>query len=384
MQRFGFIKVVEGENIWIHCASVGEVKCATQLINKTILDYPKQNIVITTTTPTGRDVVHDIFGDRVIHLYFPIDLPVIVNRFVARSNPSMVIILEREIWPNLLNRLKKKNIPVLMINARLSKGSFKKYQRLTPNLIKEALSNFSYIATQDLSSLDRYIELGANTDSIDNIGNIKFDIQKASIDNNQEISKIIGDRRAVVFASTHKGEDELIITKLASLRNFKYLAVIVPRHPERFEAVHTLAINASLSVVKRSEDRQVGDSQVLIGDSMQEMLSYLSVCDVVFMGRSLNNTGGHNMLEPALLSKPIIFGPNIHNFKDIGHDLVNCQGAIQVADVDELFDNIIELFENPKLAVSMGESANQYLIANQGSIETAQTIIKSQSKFRST
>jgi len=172
MQRFAWVKPIKGRNIWVHCASVGEIKAATQLIVGIIKDHPKHNIVITTTTPTGKDAANDLFGDSVIHSYFPLDLPIITNRFIAKINPEMVIILEREIWPNLLNSLKNKQVPVLLINARLSKGSFKKYLKISPRLINEALNNFRYIATQDIASLNRYVRLGANPKFINNIGNI--------------------------------------------------------------------------------------------------------------------------------------------------------------------------------------------------------------------
>lgn len=375
MQRFAWVKPIKGRNIWVHCASVGEIKAATQLIVGIIKDHPKHNIVITTTTPTGKDAANDLFGDSVIHSYFPLDLPIITNRFIAKINPEMVIILEREIWPNLLNSLKNKQVPVLLINARLSKGSFKKYLKISPRLINEALNNFRYIATQDIDSLNRYVRLGANPKFINNIGNIKFDIHQNPNKIDTNLSQIIGDRQVVVFASTHKGEDELIIEKLSSLIKFKPVVIIVPRHPERFDEVYNLAKRNGLSIIRKTSGMFVGNNQILLGDTMDEMLNYLSVSDIVFMGGSLNDTGGHNMLEPALLSKPIMFGPNVENFKDISEDLLNNNAAVKVCDVEELFQSIGKLLDNPELCASMGKNANEYLISNRGSIKKAQKII---------
>ena len=285
--------------------------------------------------------------------------------------------MEREIWPNLLNSLKNKKVPVILINARLSKGSFKKYLKLSPNLINEALNNFTYIATQDIASLNRYVKLGANPDFIKNIGNIKFDIHNKLNKTDDGLSQTLGGRQVVVFASTHKEEDELIIEKLSNLSNFKPVVIIIPRHPERFNVVYNLAKKAGLSIIRKSSGMMIEHNQILLGDTMDEMLDYLSVSDIVFVGGSLNDTGGHNMLEPALLSKPIVFGPNVENFKEISEALLCNEGAVKVGDVDELFQSIGELLERPELCALMGKNAHKYLMSNQGATKKTQKIINS-------
>lgn len=375
IQRFGFISKISGKNILIHCASVGELKAATSVINNLLVNYPQHNIVITTTTPTGRNLALKTFNDKIHHLYLPVDIPFIINHFISVLNPCIAIILEREIWPNLLYALKSKNIPILLINARLSNGSAKRYLSLAPKLIKEALSSYTYIATQNSSSLQRFIQLGANPESISNMGNIKFDIS-SSADINNNIADLIPNRKTIVFASTHKGEDELIISKLSSLDEFPALVVIVPRHPKRFETVYNLAVDAGLSVIKRSSNSICNSNQILLGDSMDEMFAYFVASDIVFMGGSLDSTGGHNMLEPALLSKPIIFGPNVHNFKDIASDLIEKDASLQVNNVDELFDNVIDLINNPVKCSYLGNNANKYLMSNQGSVDKISILLK--------
>ncbi len=375
-ERLGIIDTIPVPIIWLHCVSVGEFRASITLIDKLIKKYPEHKILITTTTPTGSKTLTDHYQNQVLHLYFPFDLGFIVNKYIKKINPEICILLETEIWPNLIHILNKNNIPTLLINARLSAKSLAKYQKFAPNLAKQTLNKLTLIATQNQNSAERFIELGANKNKVKNTGNIKFD-QNPKTDKvaSKEIKKIVGKRRVVAFASTHRGEEEEIINSYLKYGNIDALLVVIPRHPERFNEVYKLSKNKDINIIKRSSNKTAEDAQILLGDSMGEMMSYFDVADIVFMGGSLNNTGGHNMLEPAALAKPIIFGPNVFNFAEISADLLNKKASIQVQNADELFKEIVKLLDNDRKVKTLGENANQYFKSKQGAVKNIIDII---------
>ena len=367
-ERLGFIHKIPVPVIWVHCVSVGEFRAATVLIDQLINNYPEHRVLVTTTTPTGSQALKDHYRSEVLHYYFPFDLPLIVNRYIKQINPQICLLLETEIWPNLIHALNKNNIPSLLVNARLSQRSLEKYQKFAPTLAKQTLNKFTMIATQNQNSADRFILLGVNNDKVMVAGNIKFD-QSPSVDKLicKKLKTMIGKRKVVIFASTHKGEEEDIINAYLK-KPFDALMLIVPRHPERFNEVYELAQKNGLSATKRSRNKPCADCQVLLGDSMGEMMPYFDVADIVFMGGSLNNTGGHNMLEPAALSKPILFGPNVFNFHEISSDLLELQGSIQAQNADELLKEITQLLDDDKKVKTLGKNANQYFKSQQGAV----------------
>ncbi len=375
-ERLGIIDTIPVPIIWLHCVSVGEFRASITLIDKLIKKYPEHKILITTTTPTGSKALTDHYQNQVLHLYFPFDLGFIVNKYIKKINPEICILLETEIWPNLIHILNKNNIPTLLINARLSAKSLAKYQKLAPDLAKQTLNKLTLIATQNQNSAERFIELGANKSKVKNTGNIKFD-QNPKTDKvaSKEIKKIVGKRRVVAFASTHRGEEEEIINSYLKYGNIDALLVVIPRHPERFNEVYKLSKNKDINIIKRSSNKTAEDAQILLGDSMGEMMSYFDIADIVFMGGSLNNTGGHNMLEPAALAKPIIFGPNVFNFAEISADLLNKKASIQVQNADELFKEIVKLLDNDRKVKTLGENANQYFKSKQGAVKNIIDII---------
>jgi len=369
-ERLGFINKIPVPIIWVHCVSVGEFRAATILIDQLILNYSDHRILVTTTTPTGSQAVLEHYQSKVLHFYFPFDLPLVVNHYIKQINPDICILLETEIWPNLIHALNKNNIPCLLVNARLSQRSLEKYQKFAQNLAQQTLNKLTVIATQNQNSANRFIELGANTGKVVSTGNIKFD-QNPSADKtiSKKIKTITGKRKVVVFASTHKGEEAQIIDAYLNHKdNINALLVIIPRHPERFNEVYKLVQKHHLNIVKRSINKSCKDCDILLGDSMGEMMSYFEVADIVFMGGSLNNTGGHNMLEPAALSKPILFGPNVFNFAEISTDLLEQNGAIQVSNADDLFKSITVLLTDTKTAKTLGNNANQYFQSKQGAV----------------
>jgi len=368
-ERLGVIPKIPVPVIWVHCSSIGEFKAANTLVKTLIQDFTDYRVLLTTVTATGSQSVLDTYQNEVLHYYLPIDLPIIVNQYIKKINPSICIFLEKEIWPNLIHALNKNNIPSLLVNARLSQRSLEKYQKFAPTLANQTLNKFTMIATQNQNSADRFTLLGVNNDKVMVAGNIKFD-QSPSVDKLlcQKLKTMIGKRRVVVFASTHNGEEEDIIN--AYLKEpFDALMLIVPRHPERFNEVYELAQKNGLSVTKRSRNKPCTDCQVLLGDSMGEMMPYFDVADIVFMGGSLNNTGGHNMLEPAALSKPILFGPNVFNFDEISSDLLKLNGSIQVQNANELLKQITQLLDDDKKAKTLGKNANQYFKSQQGAVD---------------
>jgi len=375
--QLGFVTKTSSKVIWVHCVSVGEFNAARPIIDQLLNIYPEYRLVITTTTITGAEAVKNHYQDRVIHYFFPFDLPFIVGPFINKINPVTCILLETEIWPNLINNLNKKAIPVMLINARLSERSFNKYQKFSSKLTKKTINQLTFICSQNNSSRERFLSLGALADKVVTVGNLKFDsnevIDPISL---EEMSEIVRKRWVVVFASTRDGEEKQIIQSYLALKNkFDALLIIIPRHPERFDEVFNMVIKSGLKVRRRSENLQSVEKDVLIGDSMGEMMTYYKCCDIAFIGGSLSNTGGQNMLEPASLSKPIIFGPSVHNFEEIAKTLLENDSAIQVRDADELMQTISELLLDISRRNKLGSNAKTIFEKNRGALDRLMKLI---------
>jgi len=366
--QLGFVPKIPGKVIWLHCVSVGEFNAAKPLIDMIFINFPLHQIVISTTTITGSEAVEKYYKSQVIHCFFPFDVPFIVSSFLKKIKPVACILLETEIWPNLITKLKHKNIPVMLVNARLSKKSYKKYKKFSPKLINMTLNNLSLICSQNESSSKRLISLGANNNII-TTGSLKFDSNEPNNSETiQALKNITGDRKIVVFASTRKGEEFQIIKSYLKLKSkFNALLIIVPRHPERFNEVFSMANETGLNVKRRSLGGHCEqDTDILIGDSMGEMMSYLNISDIAFIGGSLTNNGGQNMLEAASLSKPIIFGPSVFNFEEISKRLLDDGSAIQVRNAEELMKTISELLLDDEKRRLIGESAKTTFENNRG------------------
>ena len=366
--QLGFVPKIPGKVIWLHCVSVGEFNAAKPLIDMIFINFPLHQIVISTTTITGSDAVEKYYKSQVIHCFFPFDVPFIVSSFLKKIKPVACILLETEIWPNLITKLKHKNIPVMLVNARLSKKSYKKYKKFSPKLINMTLNNLSLICSQNESSSKRLISLGANNNII-TTGSLKFDSNEPNNSETiQALKNITGDRKIVVFASTRRGEEFQIIKSYLKLKSkFNALLIIVPRHPERFNEVFSMANETGLNVKRRSLGGHCEqDTDILIGDSMGEMMSYLNISDIAFIGGSLTNNGGQNMLEAASLSKPIIFGPSVFNFEEISKRLLDDGSAIQVRNAEELMKTISELLLDDEKRRLIGESAKTTFENNRG------------------
>ena len=376
--QLGFVTKTSSKVIWVHCVSVGEFNAARPLIDQLLDIYPEHRLAITTTTITGAEAVRNHYQDRVIHYFFPFDLPFIVGPFIKKINPVACILLETEIWPNLINNLNKKAIPVVLVNARLSERSFSKYQRFFSNLVQKTLNQLTLIASQNEHSSERFLSLGVSPNKVVTVGNLKFDSnEKDNPNTTQSLQQMIGQRRVVVFASTREGEEKKIIKSYVNTKGkFDALMIIIPRHPQRFDEVYNLIVDSGLDVKRRSDGLRCDENtQVLLGDSMGELLSYYSVCDIAFIGGSLIDTGGQNMLEAAATSKPILFGPSVFNFEQIAQLLLEKDAAIQVDDADDLMKTISSLLLDDPKRQKLGENAKNLLEKHRGAIDRLMKLI---------
>ncbi len=337
-------------------------------------------VVVTTMTPTGSVRVRETLGDDVIHVYAPYDLPGAVQRFLKRMRPRLAIIMETEIWPNLFYYCQRQQIPVIIANARLSERSAQRYQRF-PELTRQTLQRVSAFAVQSDADATRLKSLGAVSATVHVTGNIKFDLKiPASLSEEaQALRREWGQERPVwIAASTHEGEDEVVLNSFAEVRKKmpQTLLVLVPRHPERFARVAALCHKQGFKVLMRSE-HQVCDSTVdiMIGDTMGELCLFYGASDVAFVGGSLVPTGGHNVLEPAAMRLPVIFGPHMFNFNEISRLLLDSNAAITVRNASELADTVTMFLSDTQRRLETGEKAYQVVKRNRGALDRMMAII---------
>lgn len=382
-ERFGFFAAPElCAPIWVHAVSVGETLAAAPLIRALLERYPERSLVITTTTPTGSERVHALFGEqfigqpggRVFHIYFPYDLPGAVRRFLDRTRPGLALVMETELWPNLFRQCARRSIPVLIANARLSPRSARGYAKLG-GLVRETLADIRLIATQGEGDAARFRELGASTDRVTVMGNLKFDqrIPGDLEDRAEALRRELGVSRPVwIAASTHEGEDEQVLDAFARLRELhpEALLLLVPRHPERFARVAALARKRGYAVVLRSEGRPCdAQTAVFVGDTLGELLLFYAVSDAAFVAGSLVPVGGHNMLEPAALGVPVVFGPHLFNFSDISRGLLEAGAARRIENSEQLAAVVGELLGDAALRAEMGEAGRKLVVDNRGALE---------------
>lgn len=363
--------------VWVHAVSVGEALAAVPMIKALIAQHGERQVWVTTTTPTGSERVQAALGASVVHSYAPYDLPWIVRRFLARAQPKQVVIMETELWPNLFAALKARGIPLTIANARLSPRSFKGYGRVG-GFARSVLSAVSTVAAQSPLDAQRFAALGAP--NVLTVGNIKFDfpLPTAQLQAGQALRQQLG--WAVPLAvpvwaavSTHEGEEAAALAAHALLCKTLPEArlILVPRHPQRFEAVAALIQKTGLRWQRRSDVAATAHNpspQILLGNSMGEMFTYLAAADAVFVGGSLVPVGGHNVLEPAALALPVLFGPQMHNFLAARDLLLAADAAQQVADAAALAEALRELFQHPARAQAMGQAGATAVAANQGAL----------------
>ncbi len=385
LERLGFFpqpannQPIKKSGIVLHAASVGEVIALKPFVEQLLQAYPALPITLTTFTPTGSIQVKKIFGAKVQHSYLPLDIFPFTTLFLQRLQPKLVIFMETELWPNLVAQCTKKNIKLMIINGRLSQKSVIQYKKISA-LISPTLNYFDKILTQSQENKENFITIGANPDKCKVLGNLKFDI---SIDNAieqkaQQLIELLPKNRTVwLVASTHDGDEEIILEAYKNiLTSFpKLLLVIVPRHPERFIHVEKLCLSLNFTVIKRSENIPVINQQVWLLDSLGELMAAFSLSDIVTMGGSFSNIGGHNPLEPALFKKPIIVGNNMSNFTHVLSQLKQYQGIIQLSTEKnqtsetqsiQLTEAMIKLLNDKDKQQLLGYNAHQVVLANQG------------------
>ena len=380
-ERFGFIEPPLGARvIWIHAVSVGEVQAAEPLVRALLEKYPAHSLLVTTVTPTGSARVMALFGDEVAHVYAPYDLPGAVKRFFLRVRPQLAIVMETELWPNLFHACRDRQVPLLLVNARLSEKSMTGYLRVK-RLVARTLGNITDIAAQGEADAQRFERLGAQQDRITVSGNLKFEqrIPPNLLERAEVLRRDWGTGRPVwVAASTHEGEDELLLDVFTRLRErfADCLLVLVPRHPERFESVAELCRQRGLNIVLRSEMRPCdADTRVFVGDSMGELPLFLAAADVAFVGGSLVPHGGHNLLEPAGLGIPVVTGPHVFNFTEICELLLQAGACEKVGNTEELAVTLGRWLGDANERHRVGEQGRAVVEKNRGALQTVLAMV---------
>ncbi len=371
-ERFGGAPVAEGGPvIWVHAVSVGETRAAAPLVERVRREVPGARILLTHMTPTGREAGREIFGDSVTQAWLPWDYPFAVRRFLARARPVAGLLLETEIWPNLLAACHSGGVPVFLVNARLSARSAAGYARL-PGLAREALGQLAGVAAQTTQDAARLEALGAREVAV--TGNIKFDLAVPDdvAARGLRLRELFGaGRRVLVAGSTRPGEEALLVEAIeAASPPPDVLVVVVPRHPQRFEEVAALLASRGRPVGRRSTGEPVPpQARYALGDSMGEMLAYYAAADVVFVGGSLKPYGGQNLIEPCAVGRPVIFGPHTFNFESAAEAALAEGAGLRARDAADAAALAIGLLDDTARREEMGRRAEGFARANRGALE---------------
>lgn len=377
-ERFSLgLPVMQPGGIWVHAVSVGESIAAAPMIRGLLARHPQLPITVTCMTPTGSERIRALFADepRIQHCYLPYDLPCAAARFLERVQPRLAVIMETELWPNHIDQCARRGIPVALANARLSARSAKGYGRFA-GLTAPMLAQISLFAVQTRAEAERFRQLGARAETVEVTGSIKFDLNidpqlpERAAELRRQWQAM--ERPVWIAASTHEGEDAVVLEAhrqlLASYPNA--LLILVPRHPERFDSVFELCRQQEQATVRRSSGERVTPAtSVLLGDTMGELLFLYALADSAFVGGSLVANGGHNLLEPAALAKPVISGPHLFNFLEIAAMLREAGALQEVDDAQGLAVAVQSLFELPQDARKMGEAGLAVMRANQGALQ---------------
>lgn len=380
-ERLGCIPATRGHRcLWLHAASVGEVVTATPLIRALLADYPDHALVITTMTATGAERVSQTFGDSVRHHFLPLDFPGATRRFLRRLDPCMAIIVETELWPNLLASCRRRRIPVVVANARLSPSAFRLYRRFAA-LSRGMLEDTTWIGAKSPTDAERFIALGALPSRVAMTGALKFDLSldDGVSEEGERLRIQWGERPIWIAGSTHSGEDEMVLAAHARLRRHfpEALLILVPRHPQRFDAVDTLCRERGESVVRLStSERVTARTTLLLGDTMGDLMKLYGCADVAFVGGSLVPVGGHNLLEPAALGVAVVSGPHLDNLREIADTLAESGARLEVENAGDLGETLIALFEDDDRRRRLGEAGRAVVRANRGALARTRQKIK--------
>jgi 3-deoxy-D-manno-octulosonic-acid transferase len=377
-ERFAFgLPAMQRGGIWVHAVSVGESIAAAPMIRALLTRYPQLPVTITCMTPTGSERIQSMFANepRVQHCYLPYDFPWAASRFLDHVQPKIGVIMETELWPNHIHQCAKRGIPTVLANARLSERSARGYARFA-RLTRPMLAEMSLIASQTQVEAQRFLDLGARAESVVVTGSIKFDltIDPQLLERAEQQREAWGlvQRPVWIAASTHAGEDEVVLSAHRDVLQSHpdALLIVVPRHPERFGSVFELTRQQGFSSVRRSTGDPVTQAtSVLVGDTMGELLFLYALADIAFVGGSLVPNGGHNLLEPAALDKPVLSGPHLFNFLEIAAMLRGAGALEEASDSAALAASVRRLIEHPEAVKAMADAGLAVMKANQGALQ---------------
>ena len=359
------------QTLWVHAASVGEVITAAPVIRQMRADYPSHTLVVTTMTATGAERVKSLFGNSVVHHFLPIDYPGAMKRFVRSLSPELLVLAETELWPNMLYAASEHNVPVVMINARLSDKAFSRYARFH-QLTRDMLIRINWIAAKSGEDAKRFRSLGVPPKRISVAGALKFDltVSDKQRDTGAALRQQIGQRPVWIAASTHEGEEQAVLEAHRQLLKVKpeALLLLVPRHPQRFDDVaKACGMAFPAAVARRSHDDAITTAtRVYVGDTMGELIALYAASDIAFVGGTLVPVGGHNLLEPAALGVPVLSGPHVNNLQEIADVMAAHQARREVNDALTLGHVLIELFSNDQSRQRLGETGRQVVERNKG------------------
>jgi 3-deoxy-D-manno-octulosonic-acid transferase len=369
--------------IWLHAVSVGETLAAVPLIKTLQARHPDWQWMITTTTPTGSERVRAVFGNSVQHVYAPFDLPPFVEAFLRRVQPQLAIIMETELWPNLLHACRQRDIPTVVANARLSEKSARGYARFAP-LTHALLQDVCLVTAQQQADGDRFLALGLPREKLQVTGSIKFDLD-LDTDIQHQAQRLrtqwcTTPRPVWLAASTHQGEDEMVLTAFSALKKSHpdLLLVLSPRHPERFTSVRRLCEPAWRVCSHAAGDAVTSDTDIVLGDTMGELLAFYGAADIAFVGGSFVPAGGHNMIEPAAWACPIVTGPSDYNFTEVVRLLKTANALVVAQDTAELIESVDHWLQDADARRAAGDRARQVADANRGSLERLLTLMEAQ------
>lgn len=377
-ERFGIYREPAGDGpwLWVHAVSVGETRAAEPLIRALQTRHPRYRILLTHMTPTGREAGESLFGDDASRCYLPYDHPGAVARFFRRYRPVAGVLMETEIWPNLIRAGVRLGTPMYLVNARLSARSLRGYQWVG-TLAREAMRGFKAVAAQTENDAARLRALGAEAVTV--TGNLKFDIEwpAQQIAQGRALRRSVGTRPVLLAASTREGEEALLLDAVAQAGLGRALLVIVPRHPQRFDEVAALIAARGLPFCRRSADTSVADAAVLLGDSMGEMFMYYAACDVVLMGGSFLPYGAHSLIEPCALGRPVIIGPSTYNFAEAADAALQAGAVLSAADLRAALPLAQALASDAERCQRMGAAGAAFAAAHRGATRRVMALLDS-------
>ena len=376
-ERFGRYAVrADKPVIWLHAVSLGETRAAQPLVRALAERYPDHELLVTQMTATGRAAAESLYGETALIAFLPYDYPFAVSRFFDHFRPRLGVLMETEVWPNLLRAANERGVPTLLANARLSEKSAHGYARIA-SLAREAFGNLTVAAAQGEADAARLRDLGVK--DVEVTGNMKFDTTPtlAALDLAKDFRERYGDRRVLLLASTREGEEPLLLDAIGPVLPGATLVVVVPRHPQRFDEVAGMLAKRGLAFVRRSEDRAVPpDVRFVLGDSMGEMAAYYASCDVAFIGGSLLPFGAQNLIEACAVGAPVIIGPSTFNFAHATELAIEAGAAVQVSDAAEVVTVASRLLADSARLEAMAAAGRSFSAAHRGATARTMAIVE--------